>query len=151
MKDFTKNVQFLNKMIAKMQELNIDLYVIITAEGADPIPLRCFGVDTVGASAYVFSKDGAKLALASVIDAQDVEESGMFDEVRRYSSFYPDLAAMAKEHPHKTIAFDYSEDIPLCDGLSMGKYTQFTQALGEGDFAMVSSDRFIPEVMKETL
>ena len=93
MNDYTKNIQFMDNMIARMKELGIDLYLIITGEGADPIPGTCFGVDTVGSSAYAFTSRGDKLAIASVIDAQDVEESGMFDKVIHYQEFYPALPA----------------------------------------------------------
>lgn len=55
MNDYTKNIQFMDNMIARMKELGIDLYLIITGEGADPIPGTCFGVDTVGSSAYAFT------------------------------------------------------------------------------------------------
>lgn len=150
MNDYTKNIRFMDAMIQKMGELGIDLYLIITGEGADPIPGTCFGVDTVGSSAYAFTARGDKLALASVIDAQDVEESGMFEKVVHYQEFYPDLAAMVKGLPHKTIALDYSEEVPLCDGLTMGKYETFVKALGESDFVTVSSDTFIPAVCAQS-
>lgn len=150
MKDFSMNVTFMDNMIAKLRELDIDMYLIITGEGADPIPLTCFGVDTVGSSAYVFTKAGDKLALASTIDAQDVEESGMFHKVERYADYYPDLAALVKRFPHEKIALNYSEDNPLCDGLTMGKHTQFLEAMGGDVFCECSSDLFIPAVQAAT-
>jgi hypothetical protein len=147
-KDYSQNVKFMDSMIAKMKELSIDVYVIITGEGADPIPLTCFGVDTIGSSGYAFTSGGEKLAMASVIDAQDVEESEMYDKVVHYQDFYTDFAALVRQLPHKVIAFDYSEEVPLCDGLTMGKYMQFVNALGDKDFKAVSSDTFIPAVME---
>lgn len=74
----------------------------------------------------------------------------MFDKVVHYQEFYPDLTAIVRELPHKTIAFDYSEDVPLCDGLTMGKYEAFLHALGETDFVCVSSDTFIPALREQT-
>ena len=150
MKDYTENIRFMDEMIAKMRELGIDLYVVITGEGADPVPLQCFGVDTVGSSAFLFSGAGDKLALTSTIDAQDVEESGMYDNVLRYNDYYPDLAALVKKLPHGKIAFNYSENVPLCDGLTMGKYMQFVEAMGGEAFEACSSDLFIPSV-RETV
>ena len=150
MKDYTDNIRFMDEMIARMNELEIDLYVVITGEGADPIPLQCFGVDTVGSSAFVFSRGGDKLALTSTIDAQDVEESGMYDKVLRYNDYYPELAALVRKLPHGRIAFNYSENVPLCDGLTMGKYLQFVEAMGGESFDPCSSDLFIPAV-KETV
>ena len=148
MKDYSDNIRFMDEMIARMGELGIDLYVIITGEGADPIPLQCFGVDTVGSSAFVFSRLGDKLALTSTIDAQDVEESGMYDKVLRYNDYYPELADLVKGLPHERIAFNYSENVPLCDGLTMGKYLQFLDEMGGEAFEACSSDLFIPDLKK---
>ena len=150
MKDFTANIQLMDNVIAKLGELGIDLYLVITAEGADPVPLTCFGVDTVGASAYVFTRNGDKVALASSIDAQDVEESGMFHRVERYQEFYPDLAALVKRFPHQTIPLNYAAPVPLCDGLTMGKHTQFLEAMGEDHFRECSADLFLPAVYAMT-
>lgn len=86
MKDYSYHKKVIDDVITKLDESDIDLYLIITAEGCDPMTEFIPGVDTVGSSAFLFTKDGKKLATASSIDAQDVEESGLFDEVRRRNS-----------------------------------------------------------------
>ena len=78
MKDYSYHKKVIDDVITKLNESDIDLYLIITAEGCDPMTEFIPGVDTVGSSAFLFTKDGKKLATASSIDAQDVEESGLF-------------------------------------------------------------------------
>lgn len=146
MKDYNYHKKVIEDVIEELNKLGIDLYLIITAEGCDPMTSFIPGVDTVGSSAFLFAKDGRKLAIASTIDAQDVEESGLFDEVIRYQSYETDLAALVKEINPKKIALDYSEDVPFCDGLTMGKYETFVRSLGEFTFEACSADLFIPAV-----
>lgn len=148
MKDYSYHKKVIDDVIAKLKELDIDLYVIITAEGCDPMTSFIPGVDTVGSGAFLFTKDGRKLATASSIDAQDVEESGLFDEVVRYKSYDETLAKMVLELAPKRIALDYSEEVPFCDGLTMGKYEKFVESLNGHVFEECSADLFIPAVQE---
>ncbi|MBR2571335.1 MAG: hypothetical protein IKE30_04325 [Clostridia bacterium] len=146
MKDYTANRKIIGDVIARLDALDIDLYLIITAEGCDPMTAFIPGVDTVGSSAFLFARSGRKLATASSIDAQDVEESGLFDEVVRYDSFDQTLANMVRELAPKRIALDFSENVAFCDGLTMGKYARFIESLDGFTFEAVSADLFIPDV-----
>ncbi len=148
MKDYSYHKKVIDDVITKLKELDIDLYLIITAEGCDPMTELIPGVDTVGSSAYLFTKDGKKLATASKIDAQDVEESELFDEVIRYDSYDEELAQMVKALKPKKIALDYSENIAFCDGLTMGKYQKFVASMGDDSFETCSADLFIPAVQQ---
>lgn len=149
MKDYSYHRKVISDVIEKLKELEIDLYLIITAEGCDPMTAFIPGVDTVGSSAFLFGKDGKKLAIASSIDAQDVEESGLFDEVIRYKCYEEELAELVKGLAPKKIALDYSEEIPFCDGLTMGKYSNFVKSMGDYTFETCSADLFIPTVQKQ--
>ena len=86
-----KNFEFHNRVIhdvtEKLIELDIDLFLIITSEGSDKMTRFIPGVDTVGSGAFFFTKEGKRYGVASAIDAQDVEESGLFDEVIRYQDY----------------------------------------------------------------
>ena len=146
MKDYTEQRRIIDDVIARLDALDIDLYLIITAEGCDPMTAFIPGVDTVGSSAFLFTRDGKKLATASSIDAQDVEESGLFDEVIRYDNYDETLARMVRGLAPKRVALDYSETVPFCDGLTMGKYARFIDSLQGYAFEAVSADRFIPDV-----
>lgn len=148
MKDYSYHKKVIDDVIARLKELDIDLYVIITAEGCDPMTSFIPGVDTVGSGAFLFTKEGKKLATASSIDAQDVEESGLFDEVVRYQNYDETLAGLVLAQKPKRIALDYSETDAFCDGLTMGKYRKFVQSLGGYAFEACSADRFIPDVQE---
>lgn len=148
MKDYSYHKKAIDDMIGKLKELDIDLYVIITAEGCDPMTSFIPGVDTVGSGAFLFTRDGKKLATASSIDAQDVEESGLFDEVVRYQNYDETLAQMVLSLKPRRIALDYSENVPFCDGLTMGKYEKFIKSLNGYEFEACSADLFIPDVQQ---
>ena len=148
MKDYRYHKKVIDDVIAKLNELDIDMYLIITAEGCDQITSFIPGVDTVGSGAFMFTRDGRRLATASSIDAQDSEESGLFDEVIRYETYYETLAEMVRAQAPKKIALNYSEKVPFCDGLTMGKYQKFIQALGDYSVEVCSSDLFIPAVQE---
>ena len=146
MKDYSYHKKVIEDVTVKLNELGIDLYLIITAEGCDPMTSFIPGVDTVGSSAFLFAKDGRRLAIASSIDAQDVEESVSFDEMIRYDTYDDTLARTVISLQPKKIALDYSETVPFCDGLTMGKYEKFLKFMGDYSFESCSADLFIPEI-----
>lgn len=63
--------------------------------------------------------------MASTIDAQDVEESGLFDEVIRYQDYDETVAELLKKLNPKRVAMDFSENDPECDGLTLGALPAF--------------------------
>ena len=148
MKDYSYHKKVIDDVIVKLNELDIDLYIIITAEGCDPMTSFIPGVDTVGAGAFMFVRNGDKIATASRIDAQDTEESGLFDEVIRYEDYNATVADMVLRYQPKRIALDFSEEVPFCDGLTMGKYKKFLNSLNGYEVEMVSADLFIPAVQE---
>jgi hypothetical protein len=148
MKDYSFHKKVIDDVIVKLNELDIDLYLIITAEGCDPMTSFIPGVDTVGAGAFMFAKNGQKIATASKIDAQDTEESGLFDEVIRYEDYFETVSKMVLQFNPKRIALDFSEDNAFCDGLTMGKYKKFLACLNGYEVEMVSADLFIPAVQE---
>ena len=147
MKNFEFHNRVIGDVIAKLNELDIDLFLIITSEGSDRMTRFIPGVDTVGSGAFFFTKEGKKYGVASTIDAQDVEESGLFDEVIRYPDYDETVAELLKKLNPKRVAMDFSENDPECDGLTLGRYQHFeTQIKGQMEFEEVSSDLFIPQV-----
>ena len=148
MKDYSYHKKVIDDVIVKLNELDIDLYIIITAEGCDPMTSFIPGVDTVGAGAFMFVRNGDKIATASRIDAQDTEESGLFDEVIRYEDYNATVADMVLRYQPKRITLDFSENNAFCDGLTMGQYKKFLNSLNGYEVEMVSADLFIPAVQE---
>ena len=120
-----KNFEFHNRVIhdvtEKLKELDIDLFLIITSEGSDKMTRFIPGVDTVGSGAFFFTKEGKRYGVASAIDAQDVEESGLFDEVIRYQDYDSTVAGLLKKLNPKRAALDFSEADAGFDGLAQGR------------------------------
>ena len=147
-RDYSFHERVIADVIEELNHQDIDLYLILTAEGCDPVTELIPGIDTIGAGAYLFTKDGKKLAVASAIDAQGLDESGLFDEVIRFQSYDETVASLVRELAPGTIAMDYSETVPICDGLTMGKYAKFIKSMGDYGFEMLSADLFIPKIQK---
>lgn len=144
-----KRKKIIDDVILKLKEKDIDLYLIITSEHADKLTLFIPGVDTVGYGAFAFTKNGDKVAFASVIDAQDIEESLLFDKVVKYQDFDADLASFVTSINPKNVALNFSDKHDTCDGLTVGRYNRFIESLpSEISFEIVSSDTFILDVMK---
>lgn len=146
-----KNFEFHNRVIhdvtEKLKELDIDLFLIITSEGSDKMTRFIPGVDTVGSGAFFFTKEGKRYGVASAIDAQDVEESGLFDEVIRYQDYDSTVAGLLKKLNPKRVALDFSETDAECDGLTLGRYEHYKSHIkGQMEYTEVSSDLFIPQV-----
>ena len=146
-----KNFEFHNRVIhdvtEKLKELDIDLYLIITSEGSDKMTRFIPGVDTVGSGAFFFTKEGKRDGVASTIDAQDVEESGLFDEVVRYQDYESAVAGLLERLNPKRVALDFSETDAECDGLTLGRYEHYKSHIkGQMEYTEVSSDLFIPQV-----
>ena len=77
--------------------------------------------------------------------AQDIVETGFFTESYKYTDFYKTLHDLWKEIAPKRAAFNFSEDDPYCDGLTVGRFQKVLDALSDlPKFEIVSSETFIP-------
>ncbi len=141
------NQEKINQAIKSLKEQNIDMWIIFSAEGSDPALPLVVGVKTVGKTFFIFTKEGEKIALCSNIDAQESEQSGLFDKVIKYDDPAVILKEMVEHFDPKTIALNYSVEDNLCDGLTVGKMRWLESALGEDlSKRFVSSDSFLPQL-----
>ncbi|MDQ1146056.1 Xaa-Pro aminopeptidase [Bacillus sp. SORGH_AS 510] len=135
----------LNQTVDSLRELEIDMWLILTSEGSDPCIPLITGVGTVGPGVFIFTKEGRKLALCSSIDAQDLEESELFDEVCKHTGSLDTLLVetVRKLNP-RNIALNISVEEHLADGLTAGRYRWLKNTLKgvfHGEF--VSSEPFL--------
>lgn len=140
--------QKMEQAVRYLQEGDIDLWLILTSEGSDPCLPLITGVKSVGPAAFLLCKNGKKYAMCSRIDAQDIEESGLFDEVLKYSTELGEtLREFVTQHQPKTIALNYSRKENLADGLTTGRYRWLRDVLKDcysGEFT--SSERFLEKL-----
>lgn len=105
-----------------MKDMEIDMWLIYTSEGTDPCLPLIVGLETVGPGAFIFTKEGKKLAICSSIDAQDLETSKLFDKVYKYTNDFADvLTQTVKTINPKNIALNTSKSEHLADGLTEGR------------------------------
>lgn len=128
--------------------LDIDCWLILTKEGSDPATPLMFGLSIVGDAALLITEEKV-IAICSSIDDQDIEESGLFNEVIKYSdSFSNSLKQVIEEDlkPEK-IAINYSEKNHLADGLTVGKYRKLLKTLdAKYHGRLISSECFLPKI-----
>ena len=123
-----KMEQALNYLVTE----DVDAWVIFSSEGSDPAVNLLTGLKTVGNTFFVLTKAGKTYAIASIIDAQESKDSGLFHEVISYKDNPGEvLNTLLKNINPSTIALNYSETDHLCDGLTRGKYLWLCHHLEE--------------------
>lgn len=146
-----KNNKMYEQRVAKTKQLlkshNIDAYIIKTKEGCDKTVENIFGYAVVGEAYMIITQDHC-YAIASVIDAQDSEESGLFSEVIKYSKEGVNsvLLTLLNKILPKKIAINVSKNNPKSDGFTVGSYRQFIKMIEEIECDIISSEIFIDEI-----
>lgn len=137
----------LDQAVEYLNQENIDLWMIFSSEGSDPAVGLMLGLKTVGRTFFLITKTGKKIAICSQIDAQESEESGLFDEVIKYYAEAGDvLKEEIKKLNPKSIAINYSMDDPLCDGLTTGRYRWLLEHLPEFSDYFISSEVILSKI-----
>lgn len=138
----------IKQAITYLNEYDLDSWLIFSSEGSDAAVNLMTGLKTVGNTFFIFTREGKKYAVASIIDAQESENSGLFDEVFKYSNNADEVlnALMMRLNP-RHIALNYSQSDHLCDGLTRGKYLWLSEKL---DKSLVSRFVSSEKVLKKS-
>jgi Xaa-Pro aminopeptidase len=109
--------------IQELSKSDIDLWLVLTREdNLDPISEDIGAESVVGQSAFLFTKEGEKIAIVANFDAEGIRTTNIYDSILAYEKEgLPPLLTeeIARIDPQK-IALDISEDEPICDGLTVG-------------------------------
>jgi len=134
--------------ISYLNEGYADAWLIYASESSDPCLSLVPGVATVGPGIFLFTKDGGRYAICSSIDAQDIEESGIFQEViKQGESIDESLRELLFKIAPNRVALNYSLEEPLADGLTTGRYRWLMGALsGFKEIEYVSSEPFLTKL-----
>jgi Xaa-Pro aminopeptidase len=140
-----------------MKEQKIDAWLTFTRENTtDPI-LKVLGVDHIVArGAFLFAlKDGAfrRVAVAASYDVDPVQKSGLYDQIVSYRSegVKPHLRKLIDEIDPATIAVNFSRDVTVADGLTVGLKGYLEEALGDHAKKFVSSERLVVSLLGRKL
>jgi Xaa-Pro aminopeptidase len=145
--DYSVNREKMEQATDALRHQEIDLWLILTSEGSDPCLPLVTGVKTVGPGAFLISSSGERFAVCSKIDAQDIEESGLFNSVIKYTDGLASaLRDLVFSIAPKRIALNYSMEEPLCDGLTLGRYRWLLEVLEDYSGEWVSSEKFLTEL-----
>ena len=129
---------------AFLAESGIDCWIVKTKEGSDPCMPLMFGLSISGDAVLVITPTAA-LAITSSIDAQEVQQSQLFDQVITYSrTGFADLVYSTIDRlKPKRIAINYSIENHLSDGLTVGSYRALRKMLGSYAECLESSEHFL--------
>ena len=137
---YEKYRERMERASARLDSIGAQLWLIVTSERSDPCLPIVTGVHTVGPGAFAITADGRRIALCSKIDAQDIQESGLFDPVITYTDgLGPALAALVDSLKPSNIALNWSKTDPLHDGLTLGRFRWLEKTL-----APVFSGGYVP-------
>jgi Xaa-Pro aminopeptidase len=140
-----------------MKEQNVPAWLTFTRENTpDPI-LPVLGIEHIVArGAFLFAiKDGkfTKTAIAASYDVDPILKSGLYDQVIAYKSegVKPHLAELLASLDPETIAVNFSRDVTIADGLTMGLRSYLEEAVGQRARRFVSSERLVVSLLGRKL
>lgn len=141
-------IEKVNQAISYLNEGFADAWLIYASESSDPCLPLVPGVATVGPGVFLFTANQGSYAICSSIDAQDIEESGVFDEVVKHSnSLEESLQQLMESLELKKIALNYSLEEPLADGLTTGRYRWLMNVFARLEsLELVSSEPFLTKL-----
>jgi Xaa-Pro aminopeptidase len=148
----------INVLLPKvMKDQKIDCWLTFTRENTpDPI-LKTLGIEHIVArGAFIFAfKDGAfrKVAIAASYDVDPIRKSGLYDEVIAYKAegVRPHLKKAIDDLAPATIAVNYSRDVTIADGLTVGLRDYLVEALGDQSKKFVSSEKLVVSLLGRKL
>ncbi len=109
--------------------LDADAWLILTREDSDAATYLVAGTGMVGEAAFLFTRDGRKIAIVADYDVAPIEIPGVF-EVVSYGAggFLTPLRETLERVAPASLAMNFSESDPLADGLSVGMLQRLKRA-----------------------
>lgn len=151
--------QRINKLLPQvMKEQGVDMWLVFTRENTEDPMLPFLGVKHIVArGAFIFSlKDDQyrKIAIAASYDVSPIKDTGFYDQVISYKNegIKPHLKEWIQKLNPKKIAINYSRDVTIADGLTLGMYKYLEEALGEEyTQRFISSERLVVSLIGKKL
>ncbi len=121
-----------------LDEVGLDAWLIFVRESVirpDPGIELVVGADVTWDSAFIFGRDGQRVAIVGRYDVAGVRASGLFRTVIGYDESIRDplIDALRRLDP-LTIGLNYSLDDPTADGLTHGMFLHLCDLLSQTPF-----------------
>lgn len=132
-----------------LKEKDIDMWLTFVRETGnlkDPMMDMLVGTGATWHSAFIFTKNGDRIAVIGSLEEANMKQVGTFDNIVSYLQSVEEdfLAVMKKLNPAK-IAVNYSRNSTLADGLTHGMYLELTELLAKLGYEdrLVSSEDLV--------
>ena len=134
---------------ALLAEFDLDMwitYVRETAEHTDPV-LKLLGpFSPTWPAAFIFTRDGEKIAISGKGDDEAIRRENVFDDVMPYTQSIKDVLVplIARVDPQR-IGLNYSQSDVSADGLTYGMYLNLQGYFADTPYAtrLVSAEDFV--------
>ncbi|MFQ5753907.1 MAG: M24 family metallopeptidase, partial [bacterium] len=137
---------------------NVDMWLIFTRENSEDPILPTIGIKHIVArGAFIFSiKNGEykKIAIAASYDVSPIAATGLYDQVISYKTegVKPHLKAWIEKLNPDKIALNYSRDVTIADGLTIGMKNYLEETLGARySQRFISAERLIVSLIGKKL
>jgi len=140
-----------DQAIGLLNELDLDAWLVWvreTSQISDPVLELIFGGDVVWQSAFLFTREGEKIAIVGNFDAGGVIHQGIYDQVIPYTKGIKDelICQLEKYNPSK-IGINYSTNDVAADGLTVGMHMILQDYLKDTYIdRLVSAENFIQKL-----
>jgi len=126
-----------------LKEKNIDLWLTFVRESdtiKDPAMDIFIDRGVTWQSAFIFAKNGEKIVIVGSLDADNIKDSGLFEDIRTYVASIKDtLKQTICELNPETIAINRSSNDVMSDGLTCGMFEILSDTLKGTGF----EDKFV--------
>lgn len=137
---------------ALLRELDIDAWLVWvreTSQISDPVLELISGGDVVWQSAFLFTRQGEKIAIVGNFDRDGIVVQNLFDQVFPYTQGIKDeLIRQLDVYDPSKIAINYSTNDVAADGLTVGMHMILQDYLKETPYAnrLISAENFIQKL-----
>jgi Xaa-Pro aminopeptidase len=139
--DYTLINRKIDVAVREMMRKDIDMWLTFGEEsemGGDPMIKDLLGLDVVGETAIIVTKDGQRRAVLAGYDAEGPGKSDVWDVTDYSEDIVIPLRSIVNELAPKSIAINYSRRFTLASGLSAAHRDLLKEALPE------YADGFVP-------
>lgn len=110
---------------AILREKNIDMWITFVRESSnikDPSLDLIFNGNVTWESAFIFSNDGEKFALAGSMEVENIEQLEIYNVEGYLKSIKENFRNYIQKKSPKTVALNFSKNSNLADGLTHGMF-----------------------------
>lgn len=131
--------QRFQRAVEALRQRDIDAWIVLGRETSilgEPALLYLVPAEVLGRTILLITRDDERIAIVSPIEAEEIEDSGLFTQVLASTAPMDVLSGLLLARPKmRRIALNISSDDPSADGLSHSDYLALKECLDQVGFA----------------